>query len=70
MLSHVVYSEEDIRRSAKQIALMEKCVDQGIVWSRDAEGLKSAFAQLLTVADYSKQAYADSEVDPEFGTGV
>lgn len=60
MLSHVVYSEEDIRRSAKQIALMEKCVDQGIVWSRDAEGLKSAFAQLLTVADYSKQAYADS----------
>jgi len=60
MLTHVVYSDEDIRKSAKQLALLEKCVDHGIVWSSDAEGLKSAFAQLLTVADYSKQAYADS----------
>lgn len=62
MLTHVVFSDVDIRQRAKQIAILEKCVDQGIVWSRDAEDLKSAFAQLLTVADYNKEAYADSYV--------
>jgi len=55
MLTHVSYSERDIRRSAEMVAMLERCAARGIVEEQDVDAFKSAFAQLLTVSTYNQE---------------
>jgi len=60
MLTHVSYSEDDIRRSAETVAMLERCAARGIVEEQDVDAFKSAFAQLLTVSTYNHEVYAQT----------
>lgn len=59
MLSHISYTDGETREHAQKIAVMDLCAERKLTSTTDVEDFKSAFVQLLTVAVYNKDVFAE-----------